>query len=93
VSEEGPDYDRLHESGSHMPAISDYLTRLLDSGAGGTCWTLARGFHWSLGELGVLAHYLYRDPGHVCLAVELGQRSAAPVLGSTRIPRASVSFT
>lgn len=50
--------------------LRTYLERL-PSGSGGVCWSLARGFHWLLNELGFKVSYVYADPGHVCLLVEL----------------------
>jgi arylamine N-acetyltransferase len=40
-------------------------------GGGGLCWTLARGLHFLLGDLGFDASLMYMDPGHCCVRVEL----------------------
>lgn len=40
-------------------------------GAGGLCWTLARGFHGLLVDLGFDAALMLMVPGHCCVRVEL----------------------
>lgn len=57
----------------YLPSIDAYLDRVVDQGTGGTCWTLARGFHYVLDALGFQVEYLYMDPGHLCLQVMLDQ--------------------
>lgn len=59
-----------HEHPESLPSIEAYIKRLPD-GTGGVCWTLARGFHWLLSQLGFATHYLLMEPGHVCLAVKI----------------------
>lgn len=54
----------------HLSPIPVYVERL-ELGAGGVCWTLARGFHWLLKNLGFDTRYYYMDPGHVCVIVKL----------------------
>ncbi len=54
----------------HLMPIPVYIERL-ELGAGGVCWTLARGFHWLVKQLGFDAKYYYMDPGHVCVVVTL----------------------
>lgn len=54
-----------------MPPLSEYAERIVTRGAGGLCWTLARGLHFLLRELGFDAWFLYMDPGHCCVRVEL----------------------
>jgi arylamine N-acetyltransferase len=54
----------------HLMPIQVYIERL-EMGYGGVCWTLARGFHWLVTNLGFDAHYYYMDPGHVCVVVKL----------------------
>lgn len=54
----------------HLAPIPAYIERL-HLGYGGVCWTLARGFHWLLKELGFETQYYYMDPGHVCVVVKL----------------------
>lgn len=56
----------------HLMPIPTYIERL-DLGYGGTCWTLARGFHWLVKQLGFEANYYYMDPGHVCVVVKIGE--------------------
>lgn len=73
------DYERGHESGEFLPDIETYVNRIVTSGTGGTCWTLARGFHWLLSQLGFDAKYMIMEPGHVCLRVELDQAYYADV--------------
>lgn len=60
-------------SGFYLPSIEDYIDRMDNDGMGGTCWTLAIGFHWLLSKLGFEASYMYMDSGHLCLRVELDQ--------------------
>ena len=54
-----------------MPPIEEYVERIVTRGAGGLCWTLARGLHFLLEELGFEVSFLYMDPGHCCVRVEL----------------------
>jgi arylamine N-acetyltransferase len=54
-----------------LPEVGEYIERIVGRGAGGTCWTHARGLRWLLSELGFDAAYMYMDPGHLCVRVEL----------------------
>lgn len=54
----------------HLSPVPVYIERL-ELGAGGVCWTLARGFHWLLKNLGFDTRYYYMEPGHVCVIVKL----------------------
>ena len=65
------DYEPGLRRGDFMPPISEYVERIVTRGAGGLCWTLARGLHFLLRELGFDASFLYMDPGHCCVRVEL----------------------
>jgi arylamine N-acetyltransferase len=56
-----------------LPSIEEYINRIVHLGAGWTCWTHTRGFHWLLTQLGFSVQYLYLDPGHLCLKVDLDQ--------------------
>ena len=56
----------------HLVPIPVYVERL-EFGAGGVCWTLARGFHWLVQQLGFESKYYYMDPGHVCVVVTLSE--------------------
>jgi arylamine N-acetyltransferase len=67
------DYEQGYRNKNFLPDIEHYVHRTVTAGTGGTCWTLARGFHWLLTSLGFEAAYMYMDPGHVCLRVELDQ--------------------
>jgi arylamine N-acetyltransferase len=67
------DWENGNRTGNFLPSIDVYIDRIVQLGAGGTCWTLARGFHWLLTELGYAVHYLYMDSGHLCLRVDLDQ--------------------
>jgi arylamine N-acetyltransferase len=67
------DYERGYRTRKFLPDMELYVRRTVGAGTGGTCWTLARGFHWLLTWLGFEASYMYMDPGHVCLRVELDQ--------------------
>jgi len=57
--------------GDFLPPLSDYVERIVTQGAGGLCWTLARGLHSLLRELGFDASYMIMAPGHCCVRVEL----------------------
>jgi hypothetical protein len=65
------DYEPGLRRGDFMPPIGDYVERIVTRGAGGLCWTLARGLHALLDELGFEAAFMYMDPGHCCVRVEL----------------------
>ncbi|QFT87826.1 Proansamycin X synthase [Bacillus sp. THAF10] len=67
------DFEELEEKDFYLPSIDDYVERVVSTGTGGTCWTLARGFHFLLSELGFDVEYLYMKPGHLCLQVTLDQ--------------------
>src|SRR6476660_9792498 len=59
----------FHSYLDHLMPIPVYIERL-HLGCGGVCWTLARGFHWLLKNLGFDCHYFYMEPGHVCVVVK-----------------------
>ena len=65
------DYEPGLRRGDFMPPIPEYVDRIIARGAGGLCWTLARGLHFLLSDLRFDAHFMYMDPGHCCLRVEL----------------------
>lgn len=65
------DYEPGLERGDFMPSMADYVERIVTRGAGGLCWTLARGLHVLLSDLGFDASLMYMDPGHCCVRVEL----------------------
>jgi arylamine N-acetyltransferase len=67
------DYERGYREGNFLPDIGRYVRRTVGAGTGGTCWALTRGFQWLLSALGFEVSYMYMDPGHVCLRVELNQ--------------------
>lgn len=67
------DYEIGAARKQYIPPIDVYVERMVTHGYGGTCWTIAIGFHWLLEQLGYCAHYLYMDPGHLCLRVDLDQ--------------------
>lgn len=54
-----------------MPPIEEYVERIVNRGAGGLCWTLARGLQWLLTDLGFDAALMHMQPGHCCVRVEL----------------------
>jgi len=54
-----------------LPDLSEYVGRIVTRGAGGLCWTLARGFHAMLEDLGFDASLMVMNPGHCCVRVEL----------------------
>ena len=57
--------------GDFLPPLDLYVDRMITRGAGGLCWTLARGFHALLTDLGFDAALMHMDPGHLCVRVEL----------------------
>jgi arylamine N-acetyltransferase len=65
------DYEPGLRRGDFLPSMTEYVDRLVTRGAGGLCWTLARGFHVLLGDLGFNASLMYMEPGHCCVRVEL----------------------
>ncbi|CAG9622943.1 arylamine N-acetyltransferase [Sutcliffiella rhizosphaerae] len=67
------DFEERDENNFFLPEIDEYVDRVCTTGTGGTCWTLARGFHFLLKELGFDVSYLYMEPGHLCLQVMLDQ--------------------
>lgn len=67
------DYEAGAARKQFIPPLEVYVNRMVTQGYGGTCWTIAIGFHWLLRQLGYSAHYLYMDPGHLCLRVDLNQ--------------------
>lgn len=67
------DYERGYREENFLPDVERYVGRTVTAGTGGTCWALARGFHWLLRALGFEVSYMVMDPGHVCLRVELDQ--------------------
>ncbi|WP_078382153.1 arylamine N-acetyltransferase [Sutcliffiella halmapala] len=67
------DFEDNEREKLYLPSIDTYIDRVVNQGTGGTCWTLARGFHYLLHSLGFQVDYLYMDPGHLCLQVLLDQ--------------------
>jgi arylamine N-acetyltransferase len=67
------DYEYGVTTNKFIPPIERYLDRIIQQGAGGTCWTLSIGLYWLLKELGFEVHYVYMDSGHLCLRVNLDQ--------------------
>ena len=65
------DYEPGLRRGDFLPPIEAYVGRIATRGAGGLCWTLARGLHFLLRDLGFDAALMYMDPGHCCVRVEL----------------------
>ena len=81
------DYEPGRVRGDFLPPLDLYVDRVITRGAGGLCWTLARGFHALLRDLGFDAAHMYMDPGHLCVRVELPEGPhyadvgyAAPIL-------------
>jgi arylamine N-acetyltransferase len=77
----------LARGGEFLPTLDLYVDRMITRGGGGLCWTLARGFHALLTDLGFDASHMYMDPGHLCVRVELPEGPqyadvgyAAPIL-------------
>ncbi|GGE83376.1 arylamine N-acetyltransferase [Priestia taiwanensis] len=67
------DWEKGNESGNFLPSMETYVDRITTKGYGGTCWSVAVGFHWLLDNLGFDVQYIYMDPGHLCLRVNLEQ--------------------
>jgi hypothetical protein len=65
------DYEPGLARGDFMPPFDEYVERIVSRGGGGLCWTLARGFHVLLVDLGFDPSLMYMDPGHCCVRVEL----------------------
>ncbi|HET9952820.1 MAG TPA: arylamine N-acetyltransferase [Candidatus Eisenbacteria bacterium] len=65
------DYEPGVRRGDFMPPIGEYVERIVERGAGGLCWTLARGLRFLLADLGFDASFMHMDPGHCCVRVEL----------------------
>lgn len=67
------DWEKGNRTGNYLPSIDTYIERIVNKGMGGTCWTNAIGFHWLLSRLGFSVSYMYMNPGHLCLRVDLDQ--------------------
>jgi len=65
------DYEPGLARGDFLPPLDLYVDRMITRGGGGLCWTLARGFHALLTDLGFAAHLMHMVPGHLCVRVEL----------------------
>ena len=88
------DYESGLARGDFLPPIEEYVERVIERGAGGLCWTLARGLHFLLDELGFRASLMYMDPGHCCVRVELPEGSFYADVGySAPLFRAYPLFT
>lgn len=69
------DYEPGLARGDFLPSIELYVDRIVERGAGGLCWTLARGLHFLLTDLGFDSALMYMDPGHCCVRVNLQEGS------------------
>jgi len=67
------DWEKGNKTEDYFPSIETYINRITTKGLGGTCWTQSIGFHWLLSNLGFDVQYMYMDPGHLCLRVNLEQ--------------------
>lgn len=65
------DYEPGLRRGDFMPPLDAYVERILTRGGGGLCWTLARGLHALLADLGFDVAFMTMEPGHCCVRVEL----------------------
>src|SRR5262245_37350847 len=65
------DYEPGLRRQDFLPPIETYVDRIITRGAGGLCWTLARGFQELLDNLGFRASILYMESGHACVRVDL----------------------
>lgn len=73
------DYEPGLRRGDFMPPFDVYVDRIVARGAGGLCWTLARGLQVLLDDLGFDASLMYMDPGHCCVRVDLDRPYYADV--------------
>lgn len=88
------DYEPGLARGDFLPPIEEYVERIVERGAGGLCWTLARGLHFLLDNLGFHVAFMYMDPGHCCVRVELPDGSFYADVGySAPLFRAYPLFT
>ena len=69
------DYEPGLRRGDFLPPIEEYVERIIARRGGGLCWTLARGLHFLLSDLGYDASLMYMAPGHCCVRVELAEGS------------------
>jgi len=69
------DYEPGLRRHDFMPPMSEYVDRIATRGAGGLCWTLARGLQVVLDDLGFDASLMLMEPGHCCVRVELPEGS------------------
>ncbi|CDN36221.1 hypothetical protein [Bacillus thuringiensis] len=67
------DWEKGKKTEDYFPSIETYINCITTKGLRGTCWTHSIGFHWLLSNLGFNVHYMYIDPGHLCLRVNLDQ--------------------
>ncbi len=67
------DGEKARQTGAYLPSLDEYVQRLVQHGFGGTCFTISIGFYHLLHSLSFQVDYLYMDPGHVCLRVDLDQ--------------------
>jgi arylamine N-acetyltransferase len=65
------DYEPGLRRGDFLPPIEEYADRIVRRGAGGLCWTLARGFHHLLRDLEFDASFMIMNSGHCCVRVDL----------------------
>ena len=65
------DWEPGRARGDFLPPLDVYVERIVTRRAGGLCWTLARGFHALLLDLGFDASLMIMEPGHCCVRVEL----------------------
>jgi arylamine N-acetyltransferase len=65
------DYEPGLRRDDFMPPMAEYVDRIVRRGAGGLCWTLARGLCVLLDDLGFDASLMYMEPGHCCVRVDL----------------------
>ncbi|MDM7915238.1 MAG: arylamine N-acetyltransferase [Candidatus Eisenbacteria bacterium] len=65
------DYEPGLRRGDFLPSFDEYVERIVTRGGGGLCWTLARGLHVLLTDLGFDASLMIMEPGHCCVRVEL----------------------
>lgn len=65
------DWEKGKQTDDFLPSVDTYFDRVINKGMGGTCWTHSMGFYWLLSNLGFSVHYVYMDPGHLCLRVDL----------------------
>lgn len=65
------DWENGDTTGRFLPPVEVYFERVIKKGMGGTCWTHSAGLYWLLTRLNFTVNYVYMEPGHISLRVDL----------------------